>query len=183
MQQGADGLYDTENPINKLLLTELQAGFRQKKGEVKKTQPKKVAQPKKDSKKDPDNVLGDEVNLFSFTYEEIDYRTKLANAEKLERESELKRIQLEKLAGNLLPIDIVESILTINIQNIFNTFSLEMENFASFYITNRELLTTAIENQKHLLERCISKAMEDSELEIRNAINDYQEVRSRGEKK
>ena len=117
-------------------------------------------------------------------YQEIDYRTRVATAEAKEREAELKRIQLEKLAGNLMPIELVERIFTINIQNIFKNIEGELENLASIYIPNdREALSLAIQRQKELLVKIVEKSKEDAGIEIENAVNEYAETRSRGERK
>jgi len=87
------------------------------------------------------------------------------------------------MAGNLLPVELVQSILVINIQNLIKNFEGELENMASIYITDRELLSIATTKQKELLAKIVLKSKEDAMFEIENSINEYQEVRGRGERK
>ena len=83
-----------------------------------------------------------------------------------------------------MPIELVERIFTINIQNIFKNIEGELENLASIYIPNdREALSLAIQRQKELLVKIVEKSKEDAGIEIENAVNEYAETRSRGERK
>ena len=177
LQRDAEGLIDTENPVNKLLISEMQ---------LKANGNLLVNSSAKKSKKVESSSEQLEIPLTESQkqYQEIDYRTRVATAEAKEREAELKRIQLEKLAGNLMPIELVERIFTINIQNIFKNIEGELENLASIYIPNdREALSLAIQRQKELLVKIVEKSKEDAGIEIENAVNEYAETRSRGERK
>ena len=112
---------------------------------------------------------------------------RLAAAESKERESELKRIQLEKMAGNLLPVDLCEKIIVINIQSILKSFRSERENMSNIFVerlggSRKDLveINTALDK---IMDVAISKAKKDAEHEIDGAVGIYQEVRSRGERK
>ena len=175
LQRDAEGFIDTENPINRLLISEMQL----------KSNGNLLAVETKKSKKVESKNEQLEIPLTESQkqYQEIDYRTRVATAEAKEREAELKRIQLEKIAGNLMPIEVVERIFTINIQAIFKNVEGELENLASIYVPDRSILSDVIQKQKELLVKIVEKSKEDAAIEIENAINDYAETRSRGERK
>jgi hypothetical protein len=176
LHKDADGFIDTENPINKLLISELKLKIETNK--VGKSNDEKTITVKKSNTVNTNGLTESQKQ-----YADIDYRTRVATAETKEREAELKRIQLEKMAGNLLPVELVQSILVINIQNLIKNFEGELENMASIYITDRELLSIATTKQKELLAKIVLKSKEDAMFEIENSINEYQEVRGRGERK
>lgn len=175
LHKDSEGFIDTENPINKLLISEMQL---KSNGNLLASSNKKTKQVEVKNEQ-----LEIPLTESQKQYQEIDYRTRVATAEAKEREAELKRIQLEKIAGNLLPIDIAESIFTINIQSIFRNFESELENLASIYVPDRSILSDVIQKQKELLVKIIEKSKEDAFISIENAINDYAETRSRGERK
>lgn len=171
LQRDANGLIDTENDRNKLFILEMQL----KPSGKKKAEKEVVSKSKKEVQQ---KISFEEKQII-----DLDHRKRIAETEAKERESELKRIQLEKIAGNLMPVELVEKILVINIQSIFKNFESEMENLARVYVPDRDLLAQAISDQKELLSKIIAKTKEDSSIEIENAINEYQETRSRGERK
>lgn len=171
LQRDANGLIDTENDRNKLFILEMQL----KPNGKKKVEKEVVSKSKKEVQQ---KISFEEKQII-----DLDHRKRIAETEAKERESELKRIQLEKIAGNLMPVELVEKILVINIQSIFKNFESEMENLARVYVPDRDLLAQAISDQKELLSKIIAKTKEDSSIEIENAINEYQETRSRGERK
>lgn len=171
LQRDANGLIDTENDRNKLFILEMQL----KPSGKKKIEKEVVSKSKKEVQQ---KISFEEKQII-----DLDHRKRIAETEAKERESELKRIQLEKIAGNLMPVELVEKILVINIQSIFKNFESEIENLARVYVPDRDLLAQAISDQKELLSKIIAKTKEDSSIEIENAINEYQETRSRGERK
>lgn len=175
LHKDAKGFIDTENPINKLLISELK--LKKATNKVGASNPKGKDSGKAEKEKPTGLTESQKV------YADIDLRKKIADAELAERGSELKRIQLEKMAGNLLPVELVQSILVINIQSLIKNFESELENMASIYVTDRELLANVITKLKELLSKIVLKSKEDAMFEIENAINEYQEVRSRGERK
>jgi hypothetical protein len=174
--KGTDGKIDTENPINRL--------FFDKQISLKGTKITKTSSETKGKK-----VFENQTSL-SFNqkqYVELDLRTKIATAESKERENELKRIQLEKQAGNLLPVDLCEKIITINIQAVFKSFEGEMENMASIYNEefggNRTTLVNIVKKQREVFARAIKKAGEDADYELKNAVDEFQDTRDRGQRK
>lgn len=179
LQKDAEGFIDTEIDVNKLFILEMQLKINN--GSVKND----VSGSRKIKTVAAEKPTG--LTESQKVYADLDLRTKVAAAESKERESELRRIQIEKLAGNLLPVDICENIVVINIQAIIKNFESEMENTASIYVDrfggSRKDLVEIIALQRQILSKSIEKAKKDAAFEIENAINDYQEVRSRGERK
>ncbi len=118
---------------------------------------------------------------------ELELRQKTANAEYKEREAELKQIQLEKIAGNTLPLDLVDTILTINLQTIFKVFSSELENIATISVEilggSREDLVRITNSQNVILNKLVETAKTNANFEINRAVEEYSEVRARGERK
>lgn len=118
---------------------------------------------------------------------DLDLRKRTAETTLVERNSELRQLQLEKIAGNTLPLDITKSILTINIQTIFTTFNSEIDNMVT--ITVEELGGTRadavrIQNKlKVVFKKLIETTKDNSNREIEKVVNEYADVRSRGERK
>lgn len=176
--KGTDGLFDTENPINKLFIEE-----KKRKNSNKPNVVVDVEKPQSNSKvgKAPARTAQQKI------YDDIDLRTKRAAAETKEREAELRRLQLEKLAGNLLPVDQCEKIIVVNVQAILKNFRSERDNMALVMVerfggSRKDLveITTALDK---IMDVVISKAEKDANYELGIAISEYQEVRSRGERK
>ncbi len=190
LQRDEDGYIDTEIEKNrqyihdqtkgKGLYTALPATEEtQKASASEKKESKKVTKPKDtrtlEQKKRDKEVLS------------MELRKKRAELQKAEYDAELKRIEIEKKAGKLMPIELVQRILTINIQSIFRTFEGESENVAGIFSEvlggSRKELAEIIKRMRESLADAIEKAKEDSAAEISQAIDDYAETRSRGERK
>ena len=117
-----------------------------------------------------------------------DMRKKIADALKAEKAAELAQLQVDKLMGNLMPVDMVEMIFKMNTQDIFKTFENELINLASIYCDilaggNREKLSEIIKQLRQRLTDTIERIKENTADEIENAIESYAEERSRGERK
>lgn len=118
---------------------------------------------------------------------DYDLRQKKANAEYRERESELKKMQLEKIAGNTLPLDLTKKILKINCQAILIQFLASVENMVA--ITVEELGGNRADNVritnelKTVFKKTVENCSKNADREIENAVAEYSEVRSRGEKR
>jgi hypothetical protein len=178
LQKDSEGWIDTELDKNKLFILEMELKINN--GSMESVESKKAT-----SKKPVEKPTG--LTATQQQYADIDLRTKIATAEAKERESELKRIQLEKMAGNLLPVDIVEKIVVINIQAILKGFRTERENMTSILIErfggNRTDLVEINAMLDKAMDVVISKAKKEADFELDQAISGYQEVRGRGERK
>lgn len=117
-----------------------------------------------------------------------DLRKKKADAVLQERKAEKELLNLEKLAGKLIPVDLVFRVLKIHNQDIFATFQNDAENLASIYCDilaggDRKKLSEITDKLNHYLETIINRAKEVSIASIEAAVDEYKEVRSRGERK
>lgn len=117
-----------------------------------------------------------------------DLMKKKADALKATEQAKLATLQVEKLMGNLMPVDLVEGILRTNIQHIFKEFENELINIASIYCDilasgDRGKLSEIIAKIRAKLNETINRTKTNSAKEIENVIEDYAETRNRGEKK
>lgn len=105
-----------------------------------------------------------------------------------EARAEKERLNFEKAAGKLIPVDLVFDILNIHNHDIFATFQNDAENLASVYCDilasgDRKKLSEITTKLSEKLNDAVKRAKEVSMSSLEMAIGDYQEVRSRGEKK
>lgn len=192
----AEGYIDTDLEHNRLYIKE------QTKGRgifsIESVSEKKAA-PEKTSKKDSKNPESEQKSIVFHdkrtleqksrdkVLEDIDLRKKKAELKKAERDAELKKLEIEKKAGRLLPVELVQKIMTINIQSIFKNFDNESDRIAGIFTEvfggGRSELADITKRMRESLSVAINKAKEDSKFEIEHAIDEYSEVRSRGERK
>jgi hypothetical protein len=121
------------------------------------------------------------------TFQELELRKKEADVLFVERQSELKQIQLEKIAGNTLPLDITTNLLKINLQQIFKTFSIELENLATISVETlggtRADLVRITNAQNAMLKKIVETAKVNANQEIEIYLQEYTETRGKGERK
>lgn len=189
-----DGKIDSEHPRNKLFFDKYIAK-RDKEAKMLKDQanqklykevvevvkvPEVKKRTKRKNKTTPDSDLATETMDWEL-------RKKKADALLQERKAEKEKMSLEKMAGNLLPVTLVENIFTINLKSIFKTMELSLENIAS--LTNdmlggsRDDLADITKMQREALSKAIADAKENTFNEIEVAVSEYQEVRGVGERK
>lgn len=115
-------------------------------------------------------------------------RKTIADAQLQEARAEKEQMQLEKLAGKLIPIDLNYTIVNIHNTTIFATFHNDVDNLASVYCDilaggDRKKLAEISSKLSEKLADCVKRASQVAESSIRNAIEEYEETRNRGEKK
>lgn len=184
IHKSADGFIDSTHPTNELYIKEFAAN-------------KIETPPAPTNKKQANENLESQSPLPDFSKSEagpesaevanLTLRKKKADAIKAERDAELKRIDIEKKTGQLMPTDLVQKILQINLASVFRAFDSSAENIASIYTErlggNRADLADITTRMRSELERSINDAKEVALKEIKGAIREYSETRSRGEKK
>jgi hypothetical protein len=125
-----------------------------------------------------------ESNRILLQYE---IRKKEAELSLVERNAELKKMELEKKAGNTLPLDLVRKIEVINFQTILNTFLTESRNMATIMVERfGGSRSDVVEIEKKLniqFKKTVETIKKNVDREIENAVSEYSEVRSRGERK
>ena len=117
-----------------------------------------------------------------------DLRKKIADTLKAEKQAEKEKLTVEKLMGNLMPVDLVEQILRVNIQDIFKSFENDLINLASIYCDilaggDRKKLADLVGKMRNHLEGTIEKTRISAAQEIENVVKDYADTRNRGERK
>lgn len=126
-------------------------------------------------------------NKEDIKYHSLNLRKKIADAEKAEKENELKTLELAKKMGELMPIEMVEKILTINIRHIIHGAANEWETIAAVYCEvlggDRTHLSQMIEQMNKKMDKMIKEVKLKAGDEIKQVIKDYAEVRSRGQRK
>ena len=175
-----DNFIDTENPVNKLYIQENAT-------KAAPTPPKKAANEEITTESKPPVHTTPSSTAPGTDETSLTIRKKRADALKAEREAEYKHLQIQKLQGKLMPIDLVEKTQTINIQSIFRSFESSCENIASIYNErlggDRADLADMMMRMRQELERAINSAKQKSKEEITALMQEYAATRSRGEKK
>jgi hypothetical protein len=151
----------------------------------KPDQDKKTSKPKVESP--PDVRVDSSVSQEDIMHHSLNLRKKRADAEKAEKENELKSLEIAKKMGELMPIDMVEKILMVNIRTIVRESVNEWENIASVYCEilggNRSHLSQMVEQMNKHMDKMVKDVKKKSGDEIKQVIKDYAEVRSRGQRK
>ncbi|MCK0148387.1 hypothetical protein MWU78_22330, partial [Arenibacter sp. F26102] len=93
---------------------------------------------------------------------------------------------IEKIRGELMPVEMVQKIMVINIQSVFREFESGCENIASVYCEilggDRDHLARMVKEMRQVLEDSIKNAKDKSKVEIQTIIKDYAVTRSRGQR-
>lgn len=114
-------------------------------------------------------------------------RKKKADAVLQERKAEKEQLQLEKMAGKLIPTELAFNIIRVHNQSIFSIFQNDIENQASIFCDvlaggDRKLLAEVNEKLSKALMDVIQRAEDVALSGIENAIEEYSETRNRGER-
>lgn len=115
-------------------------------------------------------------------------RKKKADTLLVERKAEKELLQIEKLAGKLIPTDLAFDVIRIHNQTIFATFHNDVDNLASLYCDvlasgDRKLLGEITAKLGKYISDCIKRAEDVAMSKIENAVDKYSETRGRGERK
>lgn len=118
---------------------------------------------------------------------EIDIAKKKADLDLVQRNAEVRRMQLEKIMGNTLPLDQVMSIMAINFKAVFKSLHSQIKNMTSTMVQNLggtkdDYNAIMIEMEEHL-NNSVKMSKEKAQMDIDALIEEYSEIRSRGEKK
>lgn len=118
---------------------------------------------------------------------EIDIAKRQADLHNVQRTAEIKQMQLEKIMGNTLPLDQVMSLMAINYKAIFKSFHSQLKNIASTMVQNlggsKDDLNAIMIELEQVLNHIKETSKENSNDDIDRLIEEYSQVRSRGERK
>src|SRR5882762_38504 len=104
--------------------------------------------------------------------------------ENLELAKQQKVLQLNKSAGNLLPVDLVKGVLKRHGDVFFKSFEKSIERFISIIAGSDQVLYVKhLANVKDILSKTIIEVGRQADEEIVILVNDYSETLSRGQKK
>lgn len=175
---------DTEHPTNIIYLNEQWA----KNGKPKPDLPVEVLQEEtQNSPTFQDAPINKREKAIAERASDWALRKKKADALIAERRAQELYLKNQKLQGELMPVELVQKVLVINIQSVFRSFESSAENVASIYNErlggNRAALTEMITRMREELERAIGTAKKKSREEITGLMKEYAATRSRGEKK
>ena len=205
-------LIDTENPLNILFKKKCKSIDRNKTEEERK-----VRKETKQGSSDFEKLIGKAAENLGMNQEVIDKiytkpetpeqkrsrleqnkkneeemswdaRKKKADALQAERKAELTQLQVEKMMGSLMPVDLVEAIFRINIQDIFKNFESACINLASIYCDilaggDREKLAEITGKLRLEISQIITRTKTNAAQEIENAVAEFADTRARGERK
>lgn len=118
---------------------------------------------------------------------DIDIAKKRADLMLVERNAEVKRMQLEKIMGNTIPLDLGMSIWAVNIKAVYKSLHSQLKNMASTFVettggTKEDYNKIMIEMEIHL-NNARDFAKDKAQREIDTLVEEYSEVRSRGDRK
>ena len=121
-------------------------------------------------------------------YEDWPARKRKADALLQEAKAEKERLAVEKVAGQLLPLDLTLQIIQIHNRDIFATFQNDVENLASEFCDrlaggDRKALAELTARLSAKLEDSIKRAADVAQASIESVIDEYSETRNRGERK
>jgi hypothetical protein len=118
---------------------------------------------------------------------EVELKIKKANLEKTLKAIKLDQLKIEKQEGRLIPFDAVQNFFLFVVETFSKTFSQESKSIANIMVNRlggeRKHL---IEIQKELsikLEELKEQSIKEALAGLDNIVDEYKEVRSRGEKK
>jgi hypothetical protein len=118
---------------------------------------------------------------------EIAIAKKQADLDVVIRTSEIKRMQLEKSMGNTIPLDLGMSIWAINLKSVYKSLHSQLKNMASTYVEilggTKDDYNKIMSEMEVYLNNAKNFAKENSKRDIDALVEEYSEVRSRGERK
>jgi hypothetical protein len=121
------------------------------------------------------------------TFLEFERRKKEADVQLQERKAELAQWELEKKAGNTLPLNMIENVIAINLKAIFKN-NLSLANNVAYVIVNqlggtKEDLHTIRTELENVFDKTVKDIEKKTSVDIEKLIDEYSEIRSRGERK
>jgi len=121
------------------------------------------------------------------SFKDLELKKKKLEIKRLERGNELDQLKIEKLKGQLVPFDAVKSVFLYSVETFRATYMQEVIGIANIF---KQRLNASqkefVEVQKDITERIdlIQKDIKDNLLKgLYGIVNEYKEVRGRGERK
>lgn len=126
----------------------------------------------------------DEINKSLASFE---LRKKQAEVELVEKNAELKQWELEKKAGKTLPLDMIENMISINYKAVFKSIHSQIKNIAMVMVQqlggDKNDLNSIMIEMENVLDTTVKDSKRKASVDIEKLIDEYSEIRSRGERK
>lgn len=119
---------------------------------------------------------------------DLAYTVQQRTLEKAELDIKIKQLNLDKVAGELLPVDLVRGVLSRNGSSFIKSFEQGIENIATIMCEvmaagDPTMRPRIIGEMKALLSKCIKDAGGMAEREVTTLVDDYSQTNYRGQKK
>ena len=159
-------------------LVNIEHALETKKSDVKKVETKLTLEEKKQISTQ---------RKINETFAGFELRKKEAEVKLAERNAELKQYELEKKAGNSLPLDMIENVISINYKAVFKSVHSQIKNIAMVMVQQlggtKEDLNSIMIEMENVLDMTVKDSKKKAKIDIDKLIDEYSEVRSRGERR
>jgi len=148
---------------------------------LSKTQSKKVNKEKKEIEEIAKKSSDESEQVHS-----LDLRKKKAEVLKIEREAEIKLLDIIKKNGEALPTDFVVRMVTVLMREMLAKFDSSTIRIAGKFCdivgADRDLLVRVNNDLNYEMQAIIDEAEKDCKYQIKNAIKEYSITRGKGER-
>ena len=136
----------------------------------------------------PDDFNIEDLDKFNdLTYAQLEKIKKHLDARKTEKEIRKLEIDIEKKEGLVIPTDLVKSVFIRHNKNIINSFKDEIDNIVVLLTGKYKLNANEVaEINRELLDTIntgVEKAAKETKKQLITIVNEFSEVRGKGEKK
>lgn len=112
----------------------------------------------------------------------------IADTLKAEKQAEKEALAVEKMMGRLMPTDMVQQIIAVNIGHIYKSLENELINIGGTFCDiladgDRGKLGEIVAKVRETLHRIVKDTEITALKEVENVIDEYSESRNRGERK
>lgn len=118
---------------------------------------------------------------------ELSYKKDLEALKKTQYENQIKLIEINKKQGNLIPVDAVKSVFIFAIETIRTTYIQELDSLASKFSVRWGANDALYKELQKDLNDAVNDIMKEAKKSLKDGVSsvieEYQEVRGRGEKK
>lgn len=118
---------------------------------------------------------------------DMEVQRKQAELLVIQHNAELKQYELDKKAGNTLPLNMIDKVVGINYKAVFKAVHSQLKNIAMVMVQqlggSKEDLNSILIDMENLLDKAVKDSKKKAEVDIDKLIEEYSEVRSRGERK
>lgn len=173
-----------DNQIAKGKIFDLNRAFDKNIKTNKKSSIKKNTQIKQKTKL---TIEETEADIYISKVQNLEYEKKLEDLRLKKIETRQRQLQVEKLEGTLIPVDAVKSVFLFAVEEFRNAYLQKVNQMASIYVERLGGTETDYKELQKELTQEINDSLRDTKSSlikgVSNIIQDYQEVRSRGERK